>query len=140
PGIEVAVELVRAERVVHVAQGDVTRPEAGRKVRGGGQLQIAVVAIRHESGGEVARGHELFGYSSGRAGERDALLVGAEIPKGCAEPDLGSLGRRGDDVDGPRDGVRTVHGGTRAAQHFNARDRFQRHADIHVVVSRLRVV
>src|SRR5580765_6491172 len=54
PGIEVAVELVRPERMIHVRQIERAVAEVGRQTRDGGELQIAIVAVGLETGRKIA--------------------------------------------------------------------------------------
>ena len=68
-------------------------------MRGGRQLQIAVVAVGHEAGREVAREGELFGNPGGAGGDGPALLIGSEVPDRRAQADLQPFGGLGDDVD-----------------------------------------
>jgi hypothetical protein len=140
PGVEIAVELVGAERVVHVGQVEGAVAEIGGKASDGGELQVAIITICHEAGREIAREGELLGHLFEGDAERGALLVDAVAAERRAQAEFGDGGRLGDDVDDATHGVGAIHGGTRPAHHFDAIHTFERHGDIHVVVAGLRVV
>ena len=66
PRIEIAVELIGAEGVVHVGEVEGAVAEVGGKAGDGGEIEIAVVAVGAEAGRKIAREGELLGELSGR--------------------------------------------------------------------------
>src|ERR1039458_6386456 len=139
PGWVVAVELVGAEGVVHVGEVERSVAYIGGEAGGGDELEIAVVAVGFEAGGEIAGERNFFGELFAQDAEREALLIDAVVAEGGAEAEFGNGGWRGDDIDDAADGVRAIERGTGAAHDFNALDVFERHRDIHVGVAGLRV-
>ena len=140
PGVVGAVELVGAEGMVHVGEGGVALAERRPVVGERGELQVAVVAVGEEAGGEVAREAELLGERGRAARHRKALLIGSEAAESRAQAHFPAFGRGRNDVDDAARGIRTVERGAGAAHHLDARDGVHRHRDIHVVVAGLDVV
>ncbi len=140
PGRVVAVELIRAEGVVHIGEVEGAVAEIGGEAGGGEELEVAVIAIGLEAGGEIAGEGEFLGEFLADDAEGDALLIDASVAERGAEAQFGGGGGRGDDVDDAADGVRTVEGGAGAAHDFDAVDVFQGRGDIHVGVAGLGIV
>src|ERR1022692_4969577 len=77
PGVEIPVELVGAEGVVHVGEVERAVAEIRGEARDRGELQVAIVAVGLETGRKIAREGYLFGHLAAGDPERGALLVDA---------------------------------------------------------------
>ena len=140
PGIEVAVELIGAEGVIHVGEVERAVAEVRGKAGDGGEIEIAVVAVGTEAGRKIAREGELLGDFLAGDAEGGALLVDAVAAECGAQAEFGDGGRLGDDVDDAAHGVGSVESGTRPAHHFDALHAFEGHRDVHIVMAGLWVV
>src|SRR3712207_8479887 len=62
-----------------------------RSVGGRGELEVAIVAVRGETRGEVAGERELLRQSCRAARDRHALLIDPVAAEGCAQTELHPL-------------------------------------------------
>ena len=140
PGVVGAVELVGAEGPVAVGQDEAGSAPAGARVREGSQRQAAVIAVRREAGGKVARKRELLADAAPRRGRLAALLVDAEVPHRSPQPELGGFRRFRDQVHHAAHRVRAIVGRAGALQHLDSIQGVHGERDVEIVMAGLRVV
>ena len=105
PGRIRSVIVVGAEGFVHIRHRQIGRAPAGDDVSARCEVQVAVIAVRHEAGGKIARETELLANWPERVRNRRALLVDAVVAHGGAQAQFQILRWRRDDVDHAADRI-----------------------------------